>query len=90
MDDRKCSLYCNRLGGYAVWLLLCNGVCAERAVLVVDGLEGTVNLSASSFLLLGLSSRAMRIKYQELLPWLNSSHLSGVGPLDLMQLSVVL
>jgi hypothetical protein len=46
---------------------------------VVDGLEGTVNLSASSFLLLGLSSRAMRVIYQELLPWMGLSHMFTMG-----------
>lgn len=46
---------------------------------MVDGLEGTVNLSSSSFLLLGLSSRAMRAKYQELLPYIGVSHMFTIG-----------
>lgn len=37
---------------------------------MVFGLEGIVYLSTSSFLLLGLSSRAISVKCQERLPWI--------------------
>lgn len=55
---------------------------------MVDGLEGIEYLSASSFLFLGLSSRAMRIKFQELLPWVSFTYAQR-SPMDLVESSAL-